>query len=71
MDFETMYDLMVEYELATEDEIGVACHFDGRTVEALNELLFYKTGYRDIRDIFAELDEDMDELETILTAQGA
>lgn len=49
-DFCIVYDAIIDYDIASPDEIGVACHFGGRMVETLNELIYFKTGYQDIED---------------------
>lgn len=43
---DTLYDTIIELDVATEDEIGVAIHFGGFNLETLQSLLYYKTGYR-------------------------
>ena len=46
-----LWDFMVDSEIATEDEIGVALHFGGRSLDTLESLLFYKTGYRSLEQL--------------------
>lgn len=53
-----LWDDMVEFGIATETEIGIACHFNGRTLETLEDLLFYKTGCRDIASVLGEEEEE-------------
>ena len=55
---ESLYTELVDLGIATEEEIGVARHFNsGSWEDTLNELLFYKTGYRNLKQMFGE-DED-------------
>lgn len=43
---DALCDALVEWNVATESEIGVAIHFGGFTLETIQSLLYYKTGYR-------------------------
>lgn len=45
-----LYDNLINYGIATEDEIGIAFHFSGTSLNTLEEVLFYKTGYRNWED---------------------
>ena len=49
-----LWDFMVDSEIATENEIGVACHFGGRSLDTLESLLFYKTGYHSLEQMSEE-----------------
>lgn len=42
-----LYNNLIDYGIATEDEIGIAFYFSGTSVKTLEGVLFYKTGYRD------------------------
>lgn len=45
-DFDNMYDSLLEYFIATEDEIRLVCAINGSSVDSLNSILYVKTGYR-------------------------
>ena len=45
-DFNNMYDSLLEYFIATEDEIRLVCSINGSSVDSLNSILYVKTGYR-------------------------
>lgn len=47
MDFEEVYDLMLEYGIAEEQTLRVATDLNGNTVDVLNDVLYILTGYRD------------------------
>ena len=59
MTLEERYDFLVDYIGITEEEIGVAIHFNGNNEETYNELLYYTTGWRSIEQyIECEMEED-------------
>ena len=45
--FEEYYDYLVDYSVATEDEIRLVCSINGHNVESLESILYAKVGYRD------------------------
>ena len=50
---------LVEYIGISEEEIGVAIHFNGNNEEIYDELLYYKTGYHSIEQyIECEMGEE-------------
>lgn len=52
-----LWDTLVEYGIATDDEIGLAIALMGRTTQTLNQVLYIRTGYRDIEQFLNEEDE--------------
>ena len=44
--FDRLYDKLVRYNIATEDEIRLVCCINGHTVETLESILYAKVGYR-------------------------
>tara|TARA_X000001382_G_scaffold122066_1_gene104758 strand:+ start:130 stop:324 length:195 start_codon:yes stop_codon:yes gene_type:complete len=60
--FNERYDILVEYSVATEDEIRLVCCINGRSEETLEDILYVKAGYRDF-NLFIENDEfNIDEI---------
>jgi hypothetical protein len=43
-----IWEKLLELELATENELRLLTSINGLSVETLNDVLYYKTGYRDI-----------------------
>lgn len=40
-------DLLVEYQIATDDEIHLVCQINGTSMETLNKIIYVRTGYHD------------------------
>ena len=55
-EFDKHYDILVEYSIATEDEIRLVCCINGHSKETLEDILYVKAGYRDF-NLFIENDE--------------
>ena len=51
MDWETMYDLLLEYGIATEEEIELVCAINGTSTETMESILFAREGIRDFSDL--------------------
>ena len=49
--FEKMYNKLIVLEIATENEIELVCCINGYNMDTLNDILYARTGYRDIEDI--------------------
>lgn len=59
MTLEERYEFLIDHIGITEEEIGVAIHFNGNNEETYNELLYYVTGWRSIEQyIECEMEED-------------
>ena len=49
------YDFIIDYEIATEKEVTLVCCINGRSVETLNDVIYARTGYRNMEQIKEEL----------------
>ncbi len=59
MTLDERYDFLINVIGCEECEVGVAIHFGGYNEDALNELLYYKTGYHSIEQyIECEMEEE-------------
>lgn len=52
-----LWEYMVDNGIVTDSEVGVACHFNGKSLETMESLLYYKTGYQSLDQLEDELDE--------------
>lgn len=53
--FVNTYDFIIDYDIATEKELTLVCCINGRSVESLNDIIYARTGYRNIEQIQSEL----------------
>tara|TARA_R100001594_G_scaffold133125_1_gene173653 strand:- start:849 stop:1019 length:171 start_codon:yes stop_codon:yes gene_type:complete len=51
MNTNEIYDYLIEYEIATTEEVNLVCCINGTNEEALNSILFARTGYRSIEQL--------------------
>ena len=51
MNFDEMYDKLIELDIATENEIDLVCCINGSTINTLQDILYARTGYRDLEDM--------------------
>ena len=61
-----LYDYLVEYEIATEEEVGLVCSINGTNLDSLESILYVRTGYRSLEQIKSAtntLDIEMEEKE--------
>ena len=42
-----LWDWLVDMEIATDEELKLITGINGLTIETLNDVLYYRTGYRD------------------------
>ena len=62
MDREEMWDFLLDYDIATDDEIQLVTAINGYNEKSLNDILFVRTGYRNFDQYKEyELDEYGDE----------
>ena len=54
---EELYDFLIDYEYATEKEIGLVCSINGTNLESLESILYVRTGYRSLEQL-GEMEED-------------
>lgn len=52
-----IWDTLVEYGIATNEEIGLVCGINGTSEKTLNDILYVRTGCRNLEQFFEE-DED-------------
>ena len=45
--FDAIWDYIIEYGIATEDELILVCHINGRRIETLNDVIEVRTTYQD------------------------
>ena len=55
-EFEKISDIIVDYGVATEDEIQLVCKINGWTIDSLNDIIYARTGYHDIDSYLDEFD---------------
>ena len=56
-DTEELYDYLIDYDIATEEEIGLVCSINGTNLESLESILYVRSGYRSLEQI-KEMEED-------------
>ena len=49
-----LYDYLIDYSIATEDEIRLVCQIKGDRLETLEEILYARTGYEDLEQLKEE-----------------
>lgn len=59
MDFEEMWDVLVDYGIATDDEIALVTYINGKNEKSLKDILYVRTGYSNFDQYLeeSELDE--------------
>jgi len=63
--FDEFYDYLVDYEVATENEIRLVCCINGNSVDTLNSILYARLGLRSLEQ-WQEL--ELNELQNVRTA---
>ena len=46
-----VWDFIRDYEIATEDELSLVTSINGLNISTLNDVLYVRTGYRDIEQL--------------------
>ena len=54
---EELYDYLIDYDIATEEEIGLVCSINGTNLESLESILYVRTGYRSLEQL-GEMEEE-------------
>ena len=54
MDTETAYEALIEAGVATEGELALVTTINGYSLETLEDVLYARTGYRDIMDYLSQ-----------------
>ena len=57
-DLNKYYDYLVNYEIATGDEIDLVTTINGYNEKALDDILFVRTGYRDLEQYLMYEDKE-------------
>ena len=52
---EYIWDRIVEMEIATDEELSLVTSINGYNEESLNDIIYIRTGYRDIVQLMEEL----------------
>lgn len=52
MNTEQMWDLLLENDIATEDELQLVTSINGYNEEALTDILYVRTGYKDFDEFW-------------------
>ena len=47
--YNELWDLIIDNNIATEDELNLISYINGWNIETLNDVLYVRTGYRDAR----------------------
>lgn len=63
MKIETLWDNLVDYSIATEEELQLVTKINGYSESSLNDILYVRTGYRSWEQYQGEDEEDEDEEE--------
>ena len=51
MDKDTIWDYLIEYGIATKDELTLITLINGYNIESLNSVIYARTGYHDIEQL--------------------
>ena len=46
-----VWDLLIEYGVATQEELGLVTCINGYNIDTLNDVIYARTGYRDIEQL--------------------
>lgn len=49
-----LWDLIIGYEIATKEELSLITNINGYSVETLNDVIYARTGYRDVEQFLEE-----------------
>lgn len=55
--FSGLYDIMVVYGIATEDEINLVLSLNGTSVKTLLDIIYVKSGLRSIEQLLIDLED--------------
>lgn len=61
MDWQEMYDILVDYGVVTQDALDLAAAIGGCNEETMERVLFYYTGWRSFEGWLGEVEEEEDE----------
>ena len=57
MDISTIWDAIIEYGIATEEELSLVTAIDGYNEDTLNNVIYVRTGYRNIEQLLEDWEE--------------
>ena len=52
---EYIWDKILDLDIATEEELSLVTSINGYNEESLNDIIYIRTGYRDIEQLMEEL----------------
>ena len=52
-----VWDLLIEYRVATQEELELVTCINGYNIDTLNDVIYVRTGYRNIEQIQDEMAE--------------
>ena len=58
MELNKMWDYLIDEGIATEEELQLITYINGYNIEALNAVLYVRTGYNDIEQLTEDLEND-------------
>lgn len=50
-DIDDVYSILIDYEIATEEELKLVTNISGYDMETLNAVIYFRTAYRDIEQL--------------------
>ena len=53
-----LWDYLIDYEIATEDEIKLVTSINGTNLDTFESILYSRTGYRSLEQIKMEEDDE-------------
>jgi hypothetical protein len=56
--FAGLYDILIEYEIATEKELELVCSINGNNMDTLLSVLYVRAGLRSIEQLFSEIADE-------------
>lgn len=57
MDISTIWDTIIEYGIATEEELSLVTAIDGYNEDTLNNVIYVRTGCRSIEQLLGDWEE--------------
>ena len=55
---EQVWDLLSQYDIATEKELQLVTTINGYNIDSLNDILYARTGLRSIEQLLDEMERD-------------
>lgn len=56
--FSGLYDILIDYTIATQGEIDLVCAINGSSIKSLLDILYAKTGLRSIEQLLIDLTQE-------------